>query len=165
MLLKSSIRLLKYFVVLFYNRNERLLSNHRIEIARYDTAYSNLQFFLTAEVDINKILVNLLGVGLVPIIETPHYKFSVSVISKRESPNYEHEYFSYLKSAHGDDSTVEAALKFQRTIAETLSEPDRVLLLAQYPTRGSKQLVILDGTHRLAVLACLHRKSVRCALI
>ncbi|HUT43273.1 MAG TPA: methyltransferase domain-containing protein, partial [Desulfobacterales bacterium] len=114
--------------------------------------------YLIKEVDIDNLYANILGAGIVPIIETPHYKYLTG--DKAAYRIYHEKYFGeQLTEDHFPEAYDLMVADFKYDY--TTRQGKRSLILAK--SLGDNKYQILDGVHRAAVLKQRGVKTVTIA--
>ena len=99
------------------------------------------------EVNIDGLYANILGVGVIPIVETPHYKYLTG--DKAAYQIYHEKYFGkQLTEDHFPEAYDSMIANFKYDY--TTKDGKRSLILAK--ALGDDKYQILDGVHRAAIL-------------
>jgi len=124
----------------FYTRQP----NPDLDVPYHITPFDD---YLIKEVDIDNLYANILGAGVVPITETPHYKYLTGDRSTYQT-YYERYFGKQLTEDHFPDAydLMLAIFKYDFTT----KDGRRSLILAKMLDNNKYQ--ILDGVHRAAIL-------------
>ena len=124
---------------------------------RYDAVHSKFGTLGEISVPLQDLRFQVFGQGYVSVWETPHYAFLANPAADTTYPDYVARTFGR--------SGVEEHVKRFKTLEEELSnEFGDVVLLGSPLFPNWRKMLIVDGTHRSAVLAHLNRDSVMVAI-
>lgn len=126
------------------------------EKSQWDAEWRTYEVIGGGFVPINLIRLNLSGIGSVPIQKSPHFNYIKSYFT---SPSYE----EYLIRTYQIKEVEKHIKKFQDLYEKIKLNPSNVtvLVLTRPILAPSKGLELLDGAHRLAILASLGYSCVR----
>lgn len=123
----------------------------------YDTNFSIVPVFRRSTCRLDGLRFKILGVGRVPIWQTPHFRFLVH-------PKYIDPYRRYIAEFYGSSEVEPAVERFSQLEAHLADFPERKVLLGRSEIPLSNQLLVIDGTHRAAIAAFRREEFVRVAL-
>lgn len=137
----------------FYTREP----NSDLDVPYHIKPFSNYQI---KEVDINELYANIVGIGVIPIVETPHYKYLAG--DKACYQAYHSKYFGkQLKEDHFPEAYDLMVKNFKYDYITKKGK--RSLILTK--TFGVNKYRILDGVHRAAILKFQGIKNIVIGII
>ena len=123
------------------------------ENSKWNSNWSNFRVIAGGTVPISHLKVTVLGLGRVPIEKSPHFNF---VSSNCQSTDYEEYIIKYYSDCDIKKQMQHFVLLYNKM---KIDDSDSTILVRQ-STLFSNELIVLDGVHRLAILAALGNNRI-----
>ena len=123
------------------------------ENSNWNSNWFNFRVIAEGTVPISHLKVTVLGLGKVPIEKSPHFNFVSSNYQSTDYQDYIIKYYSECNVKKQMQHFVSLYNKMK------IYNSDSTILVRQ-STLFSNELIVLDGVHRLAILAALGNKRI-----
>lgn len=123
------------------------------ENSKWNSNWCNFRVIARGTAPISRLKVTVLGLGRVPIEKSPHFKFISSNYQSTDYQDYIMKYYSECNVKKQMQHFVSLYNKMKIYNSEST-------ILVRQSTLFSNELIVLDGVHRLAILAALGNKRI-----
>jgi uncharacterized membrane protein YukC len=116
--------------------------------------WKDFKVIATGLVPISLLEINIIEIGFVEVKDTPHYKFLASQYQSLL-------YADYIKSIYKLENIDEQLYRFKRLHHEIRANYQNTEVLVRPKLWFSKKYIVIDGAHRIAILASIGLDKVR----
>ncbi len=148
--INSIIKFVSIIALLFKPKSHKIDRSSMV----WPSHWKEFEVIATGIVPLSLLEINIIGMGFVEVNETPHYKYLTSEYKSLL-------YVDYMKRNYKLQNTDEQLAIFKRLHNELRLNPQNIEVLVRPRFFFSKKYKVIDGAHRLAILASFGLDQVR----
>ena len=163
--LKRKVRRIVAPLSVLLKRRSLGIQNLRLGLGIFETGWGFQVGTLAFEAPVAGLLVNCSPKGKIPIFDTPHYFFAKGYVDKSMPQVCFDSYSSYISNLD-QSMTPREELRGPERFTKLLSnfQLEEVVILVALDSKCGN-LVVRDGTHRLAGAAAINAEFIKCVLV
>lgn len=139
---------------------KKKITNFKIKFSNYSTDFSIEKIWCSFDLGTEELLVNILGLGYVPVEDSPHYTHIRKLIELDQS--IDKSYFDYLNTYYPNEDIKKTMLRFEELFEKIKKKEFIKEILVEMPNNSNEKFRVIDGTHRIAILTALGITRISC---
>lgn len=138
------------------------ITRKEILLKRYNAEYRIFLSVAYGTVNLNNLVCFVHGMGYVPISQTPHYSYAQNL--DRNVKDDQNSYSRYIQKYYPTLNLENSLDKFNKTFLYVKAYPTQTVILLSKKKFFDKDIIIIDGVHRAAIMAALRYSDIQCRI-